>query len=917
MIILLNSVLNIPDFDGTESFEDTDFSDMFKDDAQFTSDSIEGDTTLTTDELQNLTDSMTEMPVEEVNNTDDIDFSAFEEPASEQPAESSESLKDLGDITQDFMPEEEDLALPQEDAPAESEIDLSAFETPVTETVDESAGFADIPAGDETEEVSLDSFEEVSFDDFDTDSSSAPAAENEEVSLDDFMSDSGSGSTEEVSLDDFMDISDFDAGPKPQKEEAIVDEKPLDMDISFDSSAENVETEDNSSINEEILDDDTETEEETSSAEFEEVSFDTDFETSSSGSNDIEAESVDLSAFGIDSDAEETPVTQDVEASKIKDQVVDYDLSVDNDNAASAPVVGEIKSSAASEETKPAEENAVQSAPVQAVDSGILEQIVAELAGLKEEINTLKTNLEEIKANSGATAAEPSIEEDIIPETTEPEQSSGGFFDSIGEDDTIALSTDELNNIMNTADFSSDEIVVEPSAEEAVTDETVTEEIVTDEVPAEEPVVEESFTEETVEDVVTEDTIIDDSTLEEPVIEETAVEEPVIEETITDDFTTEEPVFDEEVTEEQLPDEITIPVEDETEEEPQEEDNNALKAAAIAGAAVLGAAAVATALSDKEEPVEDKIIEETPVEEEVFGDFGTEEVTEETVTEETTEDDTFGTTDDIFDVDFSEEPAAETTDDITIEEPVSDEITEEDNFFESTDSIFDIPETEEKVEETVVETTEEPVFDETPAEETTEESPLEETTFDEIITEEPASEDSFTEDEAFGTTDDIFDINFDDQEAAADEPVAEEPVVEETISEPVIEETVEEESVVEESISDDIIEEDTLQSDFAEETSVTDEEVMADTSAETVEDDFVSVDQNINNLSASNIDYLTTKENNVDEDDENAELKKDIKSVLLYMDQLLENLPEEKIVEFAKSEEFATYKKLFSELGLS
>ena len=49
----------------------------------------------------------------------------------------------------------------------------------------------------------------------------------------------------------------------------------------------------------------------------------------------------------------------------------------------------------------------------------------------------------------------------------------------------------------------------------------------------------------------------------------------------------------------------------------------------------------------------------------------------------------------------------------------------------------------------------------------------------------------------------------------------------------------------------------------------------------------------------------------------NADLKQDIKSVLLYMDQLLENLPEEKIVEFAKSDEFVTYKKLFSELGLS
>ena len=47
------------------------------------------------------------------------------------------------------------------------------------------------------------------------------------------------------------------------------------------------------------------------------------------------------------------------------------------------------------------------------------------------------------------------------------------------------------------------------------------------------------------------------------------------------------------------------------------------------------------------------------------------------------------------------------------------------------------------------------------------------------------------------------------------------------------------------------------------------------------------------------------------------DLRSEIKSVLLYMDQLLENLPEEKIMEFAKSEEFTTYKKLFSELGLS
>ncbi|MBN1835483.1 MAG: hypothetical protein JW820_06505 [Spirochaetales bacterium] len=46
------------------------------------------------------------------------------------------------------------------------------------------------------------------------------------------------------------------------------------------------------------------------------------------------------------------------------------------------------------------------------------------------------------------------------------------------------------------------------------------------------------------------------------------------------------------------------------------------------------------------------------------------------------------------------------------------------------------------------------------------------------------------------------------------------------------------------------------------------------------------------------------------------ELKKDVTSVLSYLDQLLEALPEDKIREFAHSEYFETYKRLFDELGL-
>jgi hypothetical protein len=45
-------------------------------------------------------------------------------------------------------------------------------------------------------------------------------------------------------------------------------------------------------------------------------------------------------------------------------------------------------------------------------------------------------------------------------------------------------------------------------------------------------------------------------------------------------------------------------------------------------------------------------------------------------------------------------------------------------------------------------------------------------------------------------------------------------------------------------------------------------------------------------------------------------IKQELKTVLSYMDQLLESLPEDKIEEFAKSEHFDTYKKLFEELGL-
>lgn len=68
---------------------------------------------------------------------------------------------------------------------------------------------------------------------------------------------------------------------------------------------------------------------------------------------------------------------------------------------------------------------------------------------------------------------------------------------------------------------------------------------------------------------------------------------------------------------------------------------------------------------------------------------------------------------------------------------------------------------------------------------------------------------------------------------------------------------------------------------------------------------------------AAGIEQGQTQTENENKSGISSEMTDEIKSVLSYMDQLLENLPEEKIAEFARSEQFDTYKKLFKELGLA
>lgn len=51
--------------------------------------------------------------------------------------------------------------------------------------------------------------------------------------------------------------------------------------------------------------------------------------------------------------------------------------------------------------------------------------------------------------------------------------------------------------------------------------------------------------------------------------------------------------------------------------------------------------------------------------------------------------------------------------------------------------------------------------------------------------------------------------------------------------------------------------------------------------------------------------------------EDSSELLEDLRKLLLYLDRLLESLPEEKIEEFANSEYFNLYRHVFEKLGLS
>ena len=399
------------------------------------------------------------------------DFSSPQE-ETESFDSSSIDLPEINDFDETSFENSSD-ALSESEANTISEDIFNTEEMPQTKDLSQEENNEETPLQEESLDQSSEDISqedgEIDLDSFMSDSSESSS----EVSADDFLSSSGDG---EVSLDDFMDSGsdgeiDLDAfmddgfssssGSSSKKEDDVQNDDALDINVNFTDN-----TQDEIPVRE-ITEEDELSSEEYSETEAEESI------TSQKVSTDFgESEEVDLSDFGIDSDAEETPVTDNVKQGK-KSEVVDYDLAISEDdtNDSVAPVVNEVKST-----SHEAEETQEQAQTVHAdstvVNNDLLKQIVNDLSGLKNELNSLKNDFAELKSHN---SLDPSAPKSAGGEYSDSNKENTGFFQSDDSDETIALSGDELSNIVNSSDIYEDD---KDSQEETVTEEPVVEDSV-------------------------------------------------------------------------------------------------------------------------------------------------------------------------------------------------------------------------------------------------------------------------------------------------------------------------------------------------------------------------------------------------------------------------------------------------------
>ncbi len=656
--------------------------------------------------------------------------------------------------------------------------------------------------------------------------SDAPIIEDGEISLDSFMGGDFSDGIDfaaieqaasappdgEISLDDFLD--DASSFSSPEKEDAIPDDAPLDINIDFNTP------EDSAVMLEDMSDDDDSADADAGNADdaemlgampkveifsgdtFEqkmsappsvstettEVSLD-DFAIDSDAPETLGgSEEVDLADFGIDSDADETPVTSNVKEKKLK-EVIDYDLAISEDDSASAAPVAAVTD--ANNQTYQDEDMTGQNESSE-MNNKLLEQLVADLSELRKEMSLLKNEFAELRAHAPAggssehTAPSDELDGGASAEETAVQPESTGFFSNDDDDDTIALSGDELDNIMNTADFSDGETAEEGAPEDGATES----------VPDECPATMEAESEESAADT----TAAEESAL--------PADAPASASDAAD--TSDSDMFD-----------ITEPVFDEASENAAAQESEAAETAPSEPRLETEAPA-----SDMQDAAFDgglSIEENENLEEPDLSNLNGDEA-------------------------LPDEIAIPRVDDIAAESENAEDIMVESSSTDFMDSVKDTTDAQAEF----------------------------------------SDMDDFNEPEA---------LNDMEEPEAANETAADAPVDES-------------------AVSDDALQNDALLDGFPDDDEPSISDTLSKESEEYLKEDEAiapDADGEFNGTEPSApVEGEADADNSLPDD-----LKEDVKSVLLYMDQLLENLPEEKIMEFAKSEQFITYKKLFSELGLA
>ena len=278
-----------------------------------------------------------------------------------------------------------------------------------------------------------------------TTSTSISSASIDEISLDDFLDDT-SGSTandssdqiESVNLDDFAVDSTMPEGEESSDPELEAIES-IDLDLQFDDTIETpLDT-----IEEDIFSSDDiegmDLLDSTVSESLDISDFETSLPTEDSSAADI-SENVDISAMFMD-----TKETKPSNAEKIKPQASsraapDHSTSLDSfiDNEDSLPLQH------LSMEEIGAEPEITTNGKSSGSDISInlLNQIALELSTIKNELASLKSQLQTGQIKQAGDVSTSSGQTD----------DSKGFFEE-EDDETIALTGDELENILNTASF--------------------------------------------------------------------------------------------------------------------------------------------------------------------------------------------------------------------------------------------------------------------------------------------------------------------------------------------------------------------------------------------------------------------------------------------------------------------------------